>query len=581
MSKDILGHLPLPCSEFPRQFADADLDLNSWADLEPLFKDLSDRNVDSSQNLKIWIENWSEMESILKEQESRLYINMTCDTQDEKHEKAFAHYVAEIEPKLAPIIDGLNKKLISSPAIGELDSYYDHWIQDIRAQLELYREENIEIETKIALTSQEYQKVTGSMTVEWQGETTTLQVVNAELENPDRTLREKAWKTVWTRRFEDKDILNTHFKTLFDFRQNVSKNCGFDSYLPYIFKAKGRYDYTPKHCEDFHDAIEKCVVPLNRKLLKARAKTMGLEKLRPWDLAVDPLGRPALKPFENIEKLCEGTSKIFHGISSDFGDKFDTMQKMGLLDLDSRLGKAPGGYQCGLEEYRLPFIFMNAVGTNSDLFTLLHEGGHSLHQFFMKGIHHTSYREIMAEIAEVASMSMELVGLDYIENIYPNPDDALRAKADQFEDVIHILPWVAIVDAFQHWMYKHPDHSEAERNEKWLELDRRFGAGDIVDWSGFEEYQAHQWQRQLHLFEVPFYYIEYGIAQLGAIGVFKNIRENKEQGIKMYTEGLSLGGSQGLPSLFEKTGIPFDFSIKTVEPLIKFVQDEIEKLETK
>lgn len=578
MSKDVLAQLARPSEKYPRKFAPNDLQFDSWEALEPHFQKLLDTQLDSLEVLEKWIQSWSEMDAILHEEGSRLYINMTCDTADETHAKAFSRFIEEIDPQLAPIQDQLRKKLMACPHKDQLDPELSVWLRDIQAQLDLFRTENVEIETKLGLEVQEYQKLTGAMTVEWEGQTATLQQVNAHLEDTDREVREKAWKTVWDRRLQDKDKLNQHFQKLFDYRISISQNCGFENFLDYIFKAKGRYDYTPQNCYDFHDAIEKCVVPKYREIMAKRAQELGLEKLRPWDLAVDTQGREPLKPFDSIDKLTAGVSKVFHEIRPSFGEKFDQMRELNLLDLDSRVGKAPGGYQCGLEESRLPFIFMNAVGTNSDLFTLLHEGGHSLHQFFMMGQDLTAYRDIMAEIAEVASMSMELVGTEYLHHIYPNAEDAKRAKIDQFEDAIKILPWVATIDAFQHWMYTHPEHTIEERTAYWLELEQRFGPGEIVDWSGFEDQQAHQWQRQLHLFEVPFYYIEYGIAQLGALGVYKNYMEDSQLAMDQYEQGLALGGSKDLPTLFEATGIPFDFSLETVQPLMDLIDTQLAQL---
>lgn len=578
MSQEILAQLERPSSKYPRKYAPNDLNLKEWSALEPQYQGLLSAELTTLNDLEAWIMNWSEMDAIVNEEGSRLYINMTCDTGNEDAAQAFSHFVENIEPKLSPILDQLRKKLVACPVTQELSDDYQVWLKDIQAQLELFKEENIDIETKLALEVQNYQKVTGSMTVEWKGETSTLQKVGAELENTDRSIREEAWRLVQNRRLQDKEVLNQHFDQMFQMRQKISANCGFNDFLDYIYKAKGRYDYTPQNCYDFHDAVEKCVVPKYRKLLAHRAEKLGLKKLRPWDLSVDTQGRSPLKPFDSIDKLISGVSQVFHGINEDFGKKFDTMKELGLLDLDSRLGKAPGGYQCGLEEFRMPFIFMNAVGTNSDLFTLLHEGGHSLHQFFMMDQDLTAYRDIMSEIAEVASMSMELVGTEFLHHIYPDPEDAQRAKLDQFEDVIKILPWVATIDAFQHWMYTHPNHTPEERNAYWLELDERFGAGDIIDWTGLEDLKPWQWQRQLHLFEVPFYYIEYGIAQLGALGVYKNFKEDPQKAMDQYQKGLALGGSQELPTLFEATGIPFDFSEATVAPLMNIVDEEIARI---
>lgn len=570
-----LSQLKRPSETYPRQFISNDTDLTSWEGLEGIFTNLLERDTSSLPLLEQWIKDWSETEAVIGEESSRLYINMTCDTDNKDHEAAFQNFVENIEPKLSPINDKLNKKLLASPSHKELDEYYNCWVRDIQTGIELFKDENVEVETQIALETQSYQKTTGSMSVEHQGKTLTLQQMNAKLESPDRAIREEAWRKVAQRRLEDKDKLNEHFEKLFNLRLQVSKNCGFDSYLPYIFKAKGRYDYTPKHCEDFQKAIEEVVVPKVKAIRLKRQKALGLSSLRPWDTACDPLGREALKPFSTSEELCAGVSQIFKQVDPKLSSWFDQMVSEKLLDLDSRLGKAPGGYQIGLEENRVPFIFMNAVGTMGDVFTLLHEAGHSFHQFLMQDHSITSYRDINAEIAEVASMSMEMIGMTYLEKIIDS-EGADRARNDQLEDSLLLLPWVAQVDAFQHWMYSNPDHTLAERTAKWIELDNRF-AGAGIDWSGLEEERESAWHRQLHIFEVPFYYVEYGIAQLGALQVWKNWKDDAKNGLDLYKNGLALGASRPLPELFEKTGVAFDFSSEKITPLIDEVWAEIQK----
>lgn len=570
-----LSNLKRPSASYPRQFISNDTNLNSWEGIQAIFTNLLERDISTLKLLQKWIKDWSETEAVIGEESSRLYINMTCDTENKDHEAAFQNFVENIEPKLSPVNDQLNKKLLASPTHKELDNYYDCWVRDIKTGIELFKDENIEIDTQIALETQYYQKTTGSMSIEHEGKTLTLQQMNAKLESPERNTREEAWRKVANRRLEDKDKLNEHFEKLFKLRLQVSKNCGFDSYLPYIFKAKGRYDYTPKHCEDFQKAIEKVVVPKVKAIRLKRQKALGLSSLRPWDTACDPLGREALKPFSTSEELCKGVSQIFKEIDSKLSAWFDQMVSENLLDLDSRLGKAPGGYQIGLEENRVPFIFMNAVGTMGDVFTLLHEAGHSFHQFLMQEHDLTSYRDINAEIAEVASMSMEMIGATFLEKIIDS-EGANRARNDQLEDSLLLLPWVAQVDAFQHWMYSNPNHNLAERTAKWIELDNRF-AGAGIDWSGLEEERESAWHRQLHIFEVPFYYVEYGIAQLGALQVWKNWKENSNKGLELYKNGLALGSSRPLPELFEKTGVAFDFSTEIITPLIDQVWSEIQK----
>jgi oligoendopeptidase F len=575
MSKDLLAHLVRPSQKHPRKHVSETLKANNWEELNSYLVVLESTELENMQDIEFFIEAWSEISSIVKEEGARLYINMTCFTDNQDNAMRFSEFVEEIEPRLAPIWDRLNRKIIESPLLADLDPYYNIWLRSIQNEIHLFREQNVPIETKIALELQAYQQVTGSMSVEHEGQTLTLAQFGLKLESNDRAEREMAWKKIWARRLQDKDTLNNHFHSLFQMRHQISENCGYSSFLDYIFKAKGRFDYTPTDCQNFHNAIEKHIVPKYRALLKERAQMMGLDRLKPWDLACDANGLSPLTPFKNSQELIAKNAQIFKNLDAELGEYFQTMIDQKLLDLDARLGKAPGGYQTTLDELRLPFIFMNAVGSNGDIYTLLHEGGHSFHQFLMNEQRLSSYRDIDAEIAEVASMSMELLGQSQLD-IYYNPAESARARIDQFEDILRLLPWVAIVDSFQMWMYSNPNHTLEERTQKWLELDNRFGAGDIVDWTGLEEERAYSWQRQLHIFEVPFYYIEYGIAQLGALQIYQNFKTNPQGAIQKYKTGLKLGSSRPLPELFEAVGAKFEFNDEIVAPLAELVWKELQ-----
>jgi oligoendopeptidase F len=536
------------------------------------YQKLVDQQINNAQELEQWILHWSEAESIVREQEARLYINMTCFTDDKDNAEAYTRYVEEVEPVLAPLQNQLEKKLLASPYLSDLADYYQNWLRDVKSSNELFREENIAIETEISLEVQRYQQLTGSLSVQYEGEEKTLPQMRGYLEEKDRSVREASWKLVAQRRLQEKDKLDEHFDKLFAKRLEVARNAGYENYLDYIFKAKGRYDYTPDDCRTFHQSVEELVVPLARQLQEKRRQSMNLETLRPWDLACDPEGRDPLRPFKDSRELIDKTVEVFSKVSPELQKEFIRMRDDKLLDLDSRLGKAPGGYQCGLEEYRVPFIFMNASGTNSDVFTLLHESGHSFHQFAMARHDLQAYRDIPAEFAEVASMAMEMIAMDKLGVFYDEGEQE-RAVFDHLESVFSLLMWVATVDAFQIWLYSHPEHTRAERQAEWVSLCNRFSSG--TDWSGLEEELAYSWHRQLHIFEVPFYYIEYGIAQLGALQVWKNYRENPEQALQLYRDGLALGNSRPLPELFSTAGIRFDFGAHTIKPLMDMIQQEL------
>jgi len=562
-----------------RHFVPNDFAPDHAESVQALYAQLSSSVIADTDvaGLRQWILNWSEFDSVLREESARRYIAMTCDTRDEKAAQAFEHFTTEIEPISQAESDRLKRKLLAHPARIQLEKEFSVWFRDLAVALELFRTENIPLETSIALEVQAYQKITGSMSVFFQGQERTLPQMAPFQQSPDRGLREEAWRIVAARRLQDSANLDNAFDKLFALRLQVADNAGFPSnFLPYIFKAKGRFDYSPADCRAFHHSIRTLVVPRVRKIMERRAQKMNLLKLRPWDLDCDPLGRAPLKPFQTGSELLEKTSLIFSQLHPRCGEWFQTMRDLDLIDSDSRMGKAPGGYQISLDESRVPFIFTNASGTNGDVYTMLHEAGHSFHQFAMAGQPISAFRDTPAEFAEVASMCMELIGSSDLSPFY-SPADAARSRLEQFEDVILLLPWVAMVDSFQHELYVRPQHNAQERSDIWMQLLHDFDNG--IDWTGLEAEQRYSWQRQLHLFEVPFYYVEYGIAQLGALQLWANFRKDPALALQKLFEALALGSSRPLPELFQTAGIRFDFTEQTLEPLMLMVEEELNRLE--
>jgi oligoendopeptidase F len=395
------------------------------------------------------------------------------------------------------------------------------------------------------------------------------------LEEPDRTLRKEAWEVVANRRLQESEKFEEIFDKQLKLRQQIAKNAGFENYRDYAFRRLGRFDYTPDDCVKFHDAVATEIMPVVRELQAERRKKLNVDKLRPWDLAVDPLNRPPLKPFAEVDQMVSRTQNIFNHLDGELAGGFQRMQNLRLLDLANRKGKAPGGYQSTLAEARVPFIFMNAVGLQRDVETILHEAGHAFHALATRDEDLYAYRGAPIEFCEVASMSMELLGNEFLEEFYSS-NDANRARRTHLEGIIGIFPWIATVDAFQHWIYTHPGHTRAARAVAWLELMDRFG-GEI-DWTGYDKSRAYLWHRQLHIFLHPFYYIEYGIAQLGALQVWANSKRDKAKALGEYKGSLALGGSKPLPELFKAAGSPFDFSAKAIKPLVELTRSELSKL---
>jgi oligoendopeptidase F len=562
----------------PRSFVPMQINLGDWQQIAPLFDklDAGAGNCRSAADLERWLLDSSELTAALNEEGSRRYIAMTCHTDSPEAEAAYLHFVEHIEPELKPRQFKLAKLYLEHPLRAQLPGgRYFVFDRNARLQVELFRLENVPLETQEAKLSQQYQKLIGSLTVQFQGQERTLVQMGRYLEEPDRTLRQEAWELTTNRRLQEAEQIETIFEQLLKLREQIAANAGYPDYLQYAFRARGRFDYTPEDCVKFHEAIEKEDMPALRQLQAERRKQLGLDTLRPWDLAVDPTNKPPLRPFDKVETLVADTDEIFSLLDGKLARDFRLMREMRLLDLDNRKGKAPGGYQSTLSECRLPFIFMNAVGMQRDVETLLHEAGHAFHTLAVRDEDLCAYREAPIEFCEVASMSMELLGNEFIEKFY-GPEDARRARREHLEGIVEIFPWIATVDAFQHWIYSHPGHTRAARQKAWLELMNRFG-GD-VDWGGYESARVNWWHRQLHIFLYPFYYVEYGIAQLGALQVWANSKRDKAQALGQYHRALGLGGSRPLPELFQAAGCRFDFSSQTVQPLVKLVSDELGKL---
>ncbi|MCQ2055366.1 MAG: M3 family oligoendopeptidase [Fibrobacter sp.] len=561
-----------------RNFVPKDFDVDDVKKIGELYRSLLLRDIGvNADKLRQWIMDWSELGSVLTDVSSRRYVAMTCNTQDEKAAKAYSDFVENVQPIMNEYDDKLNKKLMTHPSKNALKGEFSEWFKSVQVSLDLFSPDNIPLETEENKEIQAYQKITGGMSVEFDGETKTMQQMAAYMEKQDRALRERAWRAMWERRLQDKEALDKAYDKLFSIRKKIAKNAHCKDFIDYIFLAKHRFDYTPADCENFHESIEKLALPLLKEMYKRRAQKMGLDKLRPWDLDVDPLNRAPLKPYQSGAELIDKVDQIFESVHPQAGKWARQMQAQNLIDPDSRLGKAPGGYQIGFDESRLPFIFMNSANTDRDIYTLLHESGHSFHQFALADQPILAYRDVPAEFAEVASMSMELIGTTNLKPFYGNDNESItRSIEGELTDVIWLFPWVASIDSFQHRLYNFPTHTASDRSDIWDEIMDRYDAG--VDYSGLEAVRRNMWQKQLHLFECPFYYIEYGIAQIGALQVWANFKKDPQKAIDDLFKAESLGSSRPLPELFAAANIKFDFTAKTLEPLMQVVWDEISKL---
>ena len=560
-----------------RHFLPKDFTVETWDGLEPYYKNLLDRPINSKQDLEQWLKDMSEVDAVVGEDAAWRQIRMTCDTESKELEQAFAYFMMEILPKIQPIADQLNRKLLNSPFTKELDQQqFFTYLRSVRNSVELFREANVPIQAEVNVAKQQFGIISGKMSVEVNGKEYTLQQAAKFLESPDRRLREEVYRKMFDRRVQDKNTLNHLFTELVTKRDQIAKNAGFTNYRDYKFAELGRFDYTKEDCYQFHESVKQYVLPLVNELNQQHKEKLGLDTLRPWDNEAEPEGILPLRPFEGGEELLEKSVKVFERVRPFFADCLRRMHSMNHLDLDSRKGKAPGGYNCPLPETGAPFIFMNAAGQMHDVTTMLHEGGHAVHSFLTHNLELSAFKEYPMEIAEVASMAMELLTMDNWEIFFDKPEDLKRARQQQLDRTISIFPWIATIDKFQHWVYENPQHTEEERAENWMRILTEF-TSPVVDYSGLEEYRKYGWQSQLHLYEVPFYYIEYGIAQLGAIGLWKLSRQDKEKTLDNYIKALSLGGTRTLPELYKTAGIEFNFSGDYIRDLMAFVHEEWKK----
>ncbi len=560
-----------------RAFVKNDL-IITWENIEPYYQSLLNESLDSLNNLHGWLKKRSELEAILEEDFAWRYIKMTCDTTNEEYQKDFEYFATEIEPKLSEYSNQLNEKFLVCKFIDELDqSTYSIYIRSLKTQIEIFRQENIPLNMELQVEQQKFGAIVGAMSIEHDGKEYTLEQASNFLKNTDREIRKVVYEKIQQRRLENKAELDELFSKLVKLRHQVAINAGFENYRDYMFRALGRFDYTADDCFNFHNAIEKEVVPLLKSLSEKRRTKMQLDALKPFDTEVDVSGKAALVPFNGPEDLLNKTIQCFDKLQPYFGEKLKTMKEHKLIDLESRKGKAPGGYNYPLAESGAPFIFMNSANAMRDLTTMVHEGGHAIHTFLSNHLEINDFKRVPSEVAEVASMSMELISMKHWDVFFDNEDDLTRAKEEQLKDCLKTLPWVATIDAFQHWIYTHPNHTVKEREQAWEQCFDRFGS-NFVNWEGYEEFKMNLWQKQLHLFEVPFYYIEYAIAQLAAIAIFKNFKKDEANALNQYMDALKLGYTKSIPEIYSTAGISFDFSQTYIHSLIDFIKEELESL---
>ena len=561
-----------------REFLPKDLKIETWESIESYFNELKNRKIKSVSDLKVWLKNRSELEAVLEEDLAWRYIKMNCNTEDEALSAHFEKFITEIEPKITEVDFELNKLLNNNPYKNELGGKaFEIMLRSVKNEIDLFRKKNIPIQAEIQKEEQEYGKTAAAMTINYKKEEITLQKAANYLKETDRSVREEVYELIWDRRLKDKATLSELLGKLIAKRQRLAQNADFDNFRDYMFRKMGRFDYSIDDCYEFHESVKTEVVPLVEKIQQIRKEKLGFESLKPWDLDVDEDLRPPLKPFDKADELIAKTIKCFNDVKPQYADFIDIMQKGKFLDLDSRKGKAPGGFNYPLHESNIPFIFMNATGNLRDVETMVHEGGHAIHSFLTKDLELVDFKETPSEVAELASMAMELISMEHWDAFFDDKGELKRAKRSQLLGTIQVLPWVAMVDKFQHLLYLEKEISNESYVELWQQTAKEF-TGNVVDWESLENIFNYQWQRQLHIFEVPFYYIEYGFAQLGAIAVWRNYKLNPEKALTDYENALKLGYTKSIPEIYETAGIEFNFSKEYISELMEFVQQELDKL---
>ncbi len=560
-----------------RKFLPENLELK-WDTILPYFEKLNARTIDSIGDLEQWLIDRSELEAVLEEDFAWRYIHMTCDTTNEQYQQEFEYFATEIEPHISEWTNTLNDKFLKCTFSNQLDKEkYGIYVRSLKNQFEIFRQENIPLFMELQMEQQKYGSIVGAMSITYEGKEYTLEQASNFIKSTDRKVRKEVYELIQNRRLQDKDTLNDLFTKLIQTRHQVALNAGFENFRDYMFKSLGRFDYTADDCFKFHEAIELELLPLFKQFSEERRTKLDLPHVKPFDTEVDVSGKPALIPFDGGQDLLDKSIACFYRVHPYFGEKLATMKEHKLIDLESRAGKAPGGYNYPLSESGAPFIFMNAANSVRDLTTMVHEGGHAVHTFLSNNLELNDFKRVPSEVAEVASMSMELISMDAWDEFFKNNEDLVRAKEEQLKDSLKTLPWVATIDAFQHWIYTNPHHTIEERTKAWEHCFDRFGS-NFVNWDGYEEFKQNLWQKQLHLFEVPFYYIEYAIAQLAAISIYKNYKENPVKAILEYIDALKLGYTKSIPEIYHTAGIKFDFSAEYIHGLVEFMKEELSNL---
>lgn len=551
-----------------------------WSRIEPDYQALLDRPL-STENVAAWLSDWTRLIDLILERFNRLGTAVNLDTTDPRAEARYMAFLDEIYPKAQAADQKLKERLLAS---GLRPEGFEVPLRKMQAEADIFREANLPLLSQERKLASRFDKIIGAQTVEWDGKELTLQQLRPVYQTEDRSVRERAWKQAAARQLEDREAINVLWKEFIALRLQLAANAGLPGYRDYRWKQMTRLDYTPEDCLQFQEAIEQVVVPAATRMYERNRGRLGVERLRPWDLDLDlyPIHLPPLPSYGDSENLKATAESIFRRVDSKVGEYFHTMRSEGFLDLDNHRGKAPGAYCRTFPATGRPFIFMNAVGLSGDLRTILHESGHAFHAFEAMKLPYAQQRHPGLEFSEVASMGMELLASPYIAadgGGFYSEAQAAEFRVTHLEHLLAFWPYMAVVDAFQHWVYLHPDGAADpdQCDAHWLALWDRYMPG--VDWSGLEAEAMTGWHRKLHIHRYPFYYVEYGVAQLGAVQVWRNALKDQSGAVASYLGALAKGGTATLPELYQAAGGKFAFDAGTLGEAVALVESTIQKLE--
>ncbi|MCC3357058.1 M3 family oligoendopeptidase [Bacillus sp. REN16] len=551
------------------------IDLQDVEGVESQLQSLLDVPIESVSDLEKWLTDERNLTIKIEEAVTGHQVDFYRNTEDEEIKATYLHDQQTILPLLMKYDAKLNEKFCQSPYLDQLDEKQYGLMRNVReSKVKLFREENIPLMVKEQELSTKYSEIMGGLTVEWDGVEKPFPFIQSQLDNLDRTIREKAYHKMGSAFRQIKTDMDAIMDELVQLRHQIALNAGFENYRDYMFVVKNR-EYSVQDCYDFHENVEKHIIPAWNRLAEVFKSKLGVDTYRPWDNTAKLMKNP---PYSEVSDLMDGVSEILGKTDPYFADRFDYMREHGLLDLGDRKGKSPGGFCTALPVSGDTFVFANFSPSFFSLIALIHEMGHAVNGYLEFSEHGPieDYK-LRMEVAELYSHGMELLLLDKLDRFYPDEEDFKSAQREELRRAFTMLYGPLSGDLFQHWMYTNPNHTAKERDEKFFEISKRYGLNP-VDTTGLEEEIGMSWAGTLHFFEVPFYNIEYSISMLGALQLLENYQKDPQQAIESFKKGASADYTQSIAAIYQETGVSFDFSENAVKRMGEFLEKVIQEI---